>query len=99
MRVTHCLLSALAFVLCYVSPVFATQEDVRGINLQPPENKIIDEKCLGCHNRQKINAAVKQRKNMEKIVTQMETKGAVLTDADRQVLGHFWQQNPLKKTR
>jgi hypothetical protein len=75
----------------------ATQEDVRGISLPPAENKIIDEKCLGCHNRQKIDAAVKQRKNMEKIMRQMEEKGATLTEADRQVLGHFWQQNPLKK--
>lgn len=75
----------------------ASQADVRAISLPPAENKVIDEKCLGCHNRQKIDAAVKQRKNMEKIMRQMEEKGATLTDADRQVLGHFWQQNPLKK--
>lgn len=77
----------------------ATQGDVRGISLPPAENRIIDEKCLGCHNRQKIDAAVKQRKSMEKIMRQMEEKGVTLTDADRQVLGHFWQQNPLKKDK
>ncbi len=75
----------------------ATQKDVRGISLPQPENKVIDEKCLACHNREKINAAVKQRKNMEKVVKLMEKKGVVLTDIDRQVLGHYWNQDPLKK--
>lgn len=77
----------------------ATPEDVRAISLPQAENRIIDEKCLGCHNRQKIDTAVKQRKNMQKIMRQMEHKGVTLTDADREVLGHFWQQNPLKKGR
>ncbi|WP_243372828.1 hypothetical protein [Geotalea sp. SG265] len=75
----------------------APPEDVRAISLPPAENKIIDEKCLGCHNRHKIDAALKQRKNMDKVMRQMEEKGVTLTDADREVLGHFWQQNPLKK--
>ncbi|WP_232278959.1 hypothetical protein [Geotalea uraniireducens] len=60
---------------------------------------MIDEKCLACHNRQKIEAALKERKNMEKITQRMEKKGVVLSDRDRQVLGHFWQQNPLKKIK
>jgi len=58
---------------------------------------VLDEKCLACHNRQRIDAALKERKNMEIITRRMEKKGVALSERDRQVLGHFWQKNPLKK--
>lgn len=82
-----------------ISLLAAAQEDVRGISLRQQGNKVIDDKCLACHNRQKIEAAQKARKNMENITRRMEKKGVVLSDRDRQVLGHFWQQNPLKKVK
>lgn len=75
----------------------AKQEDVRGISLPLQNNIVLDEKCVSCHNREKIDAAIKERKDMERVVKIMEKKGVVLTDADRQVLAHFWNQNPLKK--
>lgn len=93
------LMTAIAALVSSGHVLAATPEDVLGISLPPAENRIIDEKCLGCHNRQKIEAAVRQRKSMEKIIGQMEEKGVTLTDSDRQVLGHFWQQNPLKKDK
>jgi hypothetical protein len=34
---------------------------------------------------------------MEIITRRMEKKGVTLSERDRQVLGHFWQKNPLKK--
>jgi hypothetical protein len=98
MRYYCVLVSIMAMVAGGQVPA-ACQEDVRGISLPRAENRLIDEKCLGCHNRQKIDAAVKQRKSMEKIMRQMEEKGVTLTDADRQVLGHFWQQDPFKRSK
>ena len=91
----------MIILLLSLSPLTlpAAQEDVRGISLRRQGNRVIDEKCLACHNRQKIEAAVKERKNMEAITRRMEKKGVALSDRDRQVLGHFWQQNPLKKSR
>ena len=97
---TTILVSMLFVLLTSEFHLFAAQqEDVRGVNLRKSGNKIIDEKCLTCHNRQRIDSAIKERKSMEGITRLMEKKGAVLSDKDRQVLGHFWQQNPLKKNK
>ncbi len=75
------------------------QEDVRGVKTAPPELKVIDEKCLNCHNRKRIDAAVKERKDMDKVLSSMEKKGVVLTESDRSVIGHFWQQKLFKEKK
>ena len=49
-------LMPLIMLLCAVS-AFA-QEDVRKVKLTPPQQKVIDEKCLVCHNRKRIEAAI-----------------------------------------
>jgi len=72
------------------------QEDVRKVQLPPEEPKVIEEKCLVCHNRKLIDEAVSQRRNLEKILLQMEKKGVVLTESERRVMGHFWPQKPFK---
>lgn len=64
-----------------------------------PALRVIEEKCLVCHNRERIDRAVRERRDLEKIQRMMEKKGAVLTEKDREVLGHFWKQNPLKEKR
>lgn len=84
------------FLLCATSLQAATQQDVMGVKSRQLGLKVIEEKCLFCHNRQRIDKAAKERKDMEKIMVRMEKKGAVLTEKERQVLGHFWGQNPLK---
>ena len=58
--------------------------------------QVIDAKCLTCHNRQVIDNALKQNKDMEKITKSMEKKGARLTEKERSVLNIFWNQNPYK---
>ena len=91
---------SLLLLLAAAVPAWGVaQKDVIGVSPREPALKVIDEKCLACHNRQKIETAQKARKNMENITQRMEKKGVVLSDRDRQVLGHFWQQNPLKKTK
>jgi hypothetical protein len=59
--------------------------------------QVIDTKCLACHNRQVIDNALKQQKDMEKITKSMEKKGVRLTDRERSVLNIFWSQSPYKK--
>ncbi len=72
------------------------QQDVRGVQLRQQGLKVIDEKCLVCHNRQRIEEAVRQRKDMERITRLMEKKGAALTENERQVMNHFWRKKLFK---
>ncbi len=74
----------------------AAQEDVRGVKLPQQELKVIEEKCLVCHNRQRIDAAAKEKRDMENILRRMEQKGVTLTEQDRRVMGHFWGQKVFK---
>ena len=97
MRLTTFLIMLAAMTLSASLLPAATQIDVRGVNLRQQGLQVLDEKCLACHNRQRIDAALKERKNMEIITRRMEKKGVALSERDRQVLGHFWQKNPLKK--
>jgi len=87
----------MIMLLCAVAA--SAQEDVRKVKLTPPQQKVIEEKCLVCHNRKRIEAAIQERKDMEKILRRMEVKGAVLTDTERRVMGHFWPQQPLKEKK
>ncbi len=69
-------------------------EDVRKVQPSPP--KVIEEKCLACHNRKLIDVAVKEGKDIEKILRLKEHKGVALTETERSVMGHFWQKDPFK---
>ena len=81
----------LTFVVgCYwIVPAFA-ETDVRGVAPQQEGLKVIEEKCLVCHNRQRIDDAVKDRRRMESILKAMEQKGVTVTEQERKVMGHFW---------
>lgn len=74
---------------CLFAVPASAQEDVRKLNPEQPETKVIEEKCLICHNRKRIDEALEQRRDMDKILVQMEKRGAVLTDQERQVMGVF----------
>ncbi len=87
--------STIIVLLAAAMPATA-QQDVRGIHLRAQGLKVIDEKCLVCHNRQRIEDAVRQRKDMERITRLMEKKGAVLTENERQVMNHFWRKKMFK---
>jgi hypothetical protein len=90
------LASVILATLAGAIPPAVAQEDVRGVHLRQQGLKVIDEKCLACHNRQRIEDAVRQRKDMEKITLLMEKKGAVLTENERQVMNHFWRKKLFK---
>ena len=73
------------------SPSLLTaQVDVRGIKQRSEASRVIEEKCLICHNRQLIDEAIKEREEMEQVLRRMEKKGVVLTGKERRVMGHFW---------
>lgn len=75
------------------------QEEVRGIAPRQQGLRVIEEKCLACHNRKRIDAAVRERRDMERIISEMEKKGVKLTEKDRAVMGHFWKQSPFKEKK
>lgn len=93
--VSICLVLA---VLAGTATAVVAQQEVRGVHLRQQGLKVIDEKCLVCHNRQRIEDAVRQRKDMERITRLMEKKGAALTENERQVMNHFWRKKLFKST-
>jgi hypothetical protein len=82
-------------IMALPSPA-AALDDAMKVKPRQEGLKVFEEKCLVCHNRQRIDAAVKERKDVERVMRQMEKQGAVLTEKDRQVIGHFWQQKLYK---
>jgi hypothetical protein len=93
-KISHIVFSILLTTVA-ASPALA-QEDVRGVKLRNEGPKVIEEKCLVCHNRQRIDAAIKERREMEQILRRMGKKGAVLTEKERRVMGHFWGKKMYK---
>ncbi len=68
-----------------------------GLSREPAAPGVIDEKCVACHNRKRIENAMRQRRDMEKIQQRMEQKGVALTEKERSVLGHYWHKNPFRE--
>jgi uncharacterized membrane protein len=60
---------------------------------------IIAQKCTRCHTEKRIDMALSASKDMPKIQQEMEKKGATLNAKEREVLGIYWQQNPLKQKK
>ena len=80
---------SIASVIFFPS-LLQAQVDVRGIKQRSEATRVIEEKCLICHNRQLIDEAIKEREEMEQVLRRMEKKGVVLTGKERRVIGHFW---------
>jgi len=59
-------------------------------------HEVISKKCVSCHTEDRIRAAFLSGKNMAQIQQEMEKKGAKLDPKEREVLGIFWKQSPLK---
>jgi len=70
--------------------------NVKGGNF-PQAHDIMKKKCTPCHSTANIDEALKAGKDMAEIQKRMESKGARLTGGERDVLGIYWTQNPLKK--
>ena len=58
---------------------------------------IISSKCTTCHTKEKIDIAFSMGKDMSKIQSEMERRGAKLNIKEREVLGIYWKQaTPLR---
>lgn len=60
---------------------------------------IINTKCTPCHSDKVIDAALSENKDMARIQQEMEKRGARLDNNEREVLGIYWKQNPLKQKK
>jgi hypothetical protein len=60
--------------------------------------RVIDTKCTVCHTRERVDIAIRNRKNLEEIEKSMISRGAALSKRDKRVLGTFWG-DPLKKEK
>ncbi len=96
MRIATGKIMLLAITALSTAAVAYAAEDVRGVKLRGEELKVIEEKCLVCHNRERIDAAVRERREMEQTLKSMEKKGVVLSEKERRVIGHFWGQKMFK---
>ena len=92
-------LVTLVLPLVVLAALPAGAEEVRGVKAAPPELRVIDEKCLHCHNRHRIDAAAQEKKDVENVLSAMEKKGVALTENDRRVIGHFWQQKLFREKK
>lgn len=90
------ILSACSTSLWAGEPTAAT--DLGGVQggVFKSAHEIIGTKCIRCHSEKRIDVALSKKKDMTRIQQQMERKGARLTSKERQVLGIYWKQNPLK---
>lgn len=92
----------IAICIILASYSIAAEKQQLGGHFKPVDDaamRVIEEKCLVCHNRERIDEAMRKERDLKKIQRMMEKKGAALTAKDREVLGHFWKQNPLKEKR
>jgi len=94
---------ALALCLLSATSICGAQEPIEGRNLGSVTGGdfkvalgIIEKKCTACHSSSLINRAIASHKNMAEIQKSMEKKGAKLTSNEREVLGIYWKQQPLK---
>jgi len=94
MRRDFLILLALLFAAAHAGA--GDRVEVRGIAPHQEGLKVIEEKCLNCHNRERIDAAMKARRKMDRILARMEKKGVSLTDRERMVMGIYWKKDPFK---
>jgi uncharacterized membrane protein len=97
------LVAVMAVALC-AGPLAAQEPhsgsslgSVTGGDFNNKAQAVIAKRCTRCHSSAKIDAALKAGKDLGAIQKEMERKGAQLNAKEREVLGIYWKQNPLKK--
>ncbi|MBT1071377.1 cytochrome C [Pelotalea chapellei] len=83
---------------CWSADSGSNLGNVRGGDFKEARG-IISKKCTTCHSATRIDAALAAKKDMVKIQQAMETKGLKLNTKEREVLGIYWKQNPLKQSK
>ena len=87
-------LALAALCLLLAAPLFAAVavEDLGAHRMRGMDEfqEVIDARCTVCHTRERVDIAIKQRQELERIEQRMLERGAVLTERDKRVLGTFW---------
>ena len=108
MKPIHTLTAALLVSAAWLSFAWAVElaplagdnlGKVTGGDFNKKAHAVIQKKCVTCHTDQVIKDAIAAGKNMQRIQARMEKKGIGLSANDREVLGIFWNQSPLKEKR
>lgn len=101
---TRTLSCVLSLLLIASSPALSADPPKAGTNLGnvrggdfSKARSIIDKNCTSCHSSAIIDTALSEGKDMSAIQRKMEKRGARLNTNEREVLGIYWKQNPLKK--
>jgi hypothetical protein len=81
---------ALSLLICS-TPLLAADQTAG----QADFDRIINEQCVKCHTRDRIDEALKKGDKIEAILEKMLRFGVKLNERDRNVIGTFWGQ-PLK---
>lgn len=84
-------------VLIIVMTLFAASAALAANMNDPKEYKeIIENRCTKCHTQERIEAAIKEGRDMNQILNKMIKMGATLSDREKEVLGTFWG-SPMKE--
>jgi len=51
---------------------------------------VLQARCTGCHSLERIEQAMSENRSFDTLAKMMLARGAVLSEADRKVLGVFW---------
>ena len=66
-------------------PLYAWLEEV-----SPQMNEVLLQRCTTCHDLERVGLALEQGRSLSEIQAAMLSRGAVLSDQDKQTLGTFW---------
>jgi cytochrome c553 len=55
----------------------------------------IEARCTVCHTRERVDEAMRNQADLDKLLQHMVERGAILSERDRKVLGTFWG-SPMK---
>ncbi len=88
----------LLLLTCFGAPAAAQEVKDLGAHRTSSEDfeQVLASKCTICHSRERIDAAMREGRDLDLIEAQMIKRGATLTETDKRVLGTFWG-SPLKK--
>jgi len=53
---------------------------------------VLENRCTRCHSLDRVEEAMKKGRSLDDLLEMMEKRGAIVSEADKSVLGTFWGQ-------
>jgi hypothetical protein len=85
-------------LLMSVAPANAVTGAVHDVHRLPGNDEFqstIEARCTICHTRDRVDAAISHKEDLNALMQRMIERGAILSEQDQKVLGTFWG-SPLK---